>query len=135
MKTPELNKVIIAGNVTRDPEIREVRGGNKVLELSIAATNSFRKKDGTYQKDTCFISVVVWNKTAEACAQYLSKGSPVLVEGSLTFESWESQDGKKQSRIKIKGDHVQFLGEKKDEERDDGPDDDYEPASAAEVGF
>jgi len=100
------NKVIIVGNLTRDPEVRYNPSGKAVATLSIAVNNS-RGKDRK-PEDTSFFDVVVWEKQAETCASYLSKGSGVLVEGRLQQRRWET-DGQKKSKVEIVASNVQFM--------------------------
>ena len=102
------NKSIIMGNLARDPENKKV-GENQVTRLTVAV-NDVVKKDKAH-----YIDVETWNKTAENTAKYLSKGSKVLVEGRLFQDVWE-KDGKKNSKLYIKGDNVQFLSSKKETE-------------------
>lgn len=100
------NKAIIAGNLGRDPEIRYTAQGTAVCNFSVAASHGF----GDKQKTEWF-NVVAWSKTAEACSNYLSKGSPVLVEGHMETQSWE-KDGQKRHKTELIAERVQFLGSK-----------------------
>ena len=102
-----LNKVFLIGNLTRDPELRYIPSGQAVATLGLAVNNKFGK--GEDQKDdVLFVDVTVWAKSAENCAEYLSKGSPVFIEGRLKFRTWE-QDGQKRSKIDVTATSVQFL--------------------------
>jgi len=102
-----LNKVLLMGNLTRDPELRYIPSGQAVTTLGLAVNNRFGK--GADQKeDVLFVDVDVWAKTAENCAQYLHKGSPVFIEGRLKFQQWE-KDGQKRSKISVTAMSVQFL--------------------------
>lgn len=105
---PSLNKVFLAGNLTRDPEVRYTPSNMAVSDLGLAVNRRYRTKDGQDREDTLFINVTVFAKTAENCGRMLHKGSPVLVEGRLRLEEWE-RDGKKNSRISVIADSVQFL--------------------------
>lgn len=107
----DLNRVILAGNLTRDPELRYTPGGMAVCNLGLAVNRVYNDKQGQKQKDTCFLRVVVWGKQGETCGSYLKKGRPVLVEGRLQSRSWEGKDGQKQNTIEIVADRVQFLGQ------------------------
>lgn len=104
-----LNKVYLVGNLTRDPEIRYLPSGQPVGELRMAVNRKFRGANGEERDETCFVSVVVWGKQAETSNKYLAKGSPLLVEGRLQYEEWE-KDGKKQNRLRVVAERVQFLG-------------------------
>ncbi|MEK6714879.1 MAG: single-stranded DNA-binding protein [Candidatus Omnitrophota bacterium] len=104
-----LNKVFIIGNLTKDPELRYTPSGMAVVNLRVATNRRFRDKNGEQKDEACFITVVVWDKQAEACNQYLRKGSPVFIEGRLQSRSWEAQDGSKRNVIEIRAERVQFL--------------------------
>jgi len=105
-----LNKVFLIGNLTRDPELRYTPAGVAVSNLGVAVNRRFRDKTGELKEDVCFLTVTVWDKQAEACCQYLRKGSPVFVEGVLQSRSWETNDGQKRSTIDVRAERVQFLG-------------------------
>lgn len=111
------NKVILIGNLTRDPELRYTPQGTAVADLRIAVT-TVRGKSGTERKEeTLFIDCTVWERQAETCSEYLTKGRPVLVEGRLIEDSWQDKEtGERRSRIKVYVQNVQFLGS-----RDGGP--------------
>lgn len=104
-----LNKVFIMGNLTRDPELRYVPSGTAVASFTIAVNRVYTSQAGEKKEEVSFIRVVVWGRRAEVCGEYLSKGSPVFVEGRLQSRSWESQDGQKRSTIEVIADNVQFL--------------------------
>jgi len=105
------NKVIIMGNLTRDPEVRYNPSGKAVATLSIAVNKrSGRGEEG--KDDVSFFDVVVWEKQAETCGQYLTKGSSVLVEGRLQQRRWETDDGQKRSKVEIVAQNVQFMPKK-----------------------
>ncbi len=105
-----LNNVFLIGNLTRDPELKYIPGGTAVSNLRLAVNNRYKDRAGEYKDVACFITVVVWGKQAENCNQYLSKGSPVFVEGVLQSRSWEGQDGQKRNVIEVRARRVQFLG-------------------------
>lgn len=98
------NKSIIAGKLTRDPELRHTPSGSPVCEMTIAVNRKFNGKD-----DVCYIDVIVWGKSGENCARYLSKGSSTLVEGYLKQETWTTQDGSRRNKIKLVAENVQFM--------------------------
>ncbi|HOU36015.1 MAG TPA: single-stranded DNA-binding protein [Candidatus Omnitrophota bacterium] len=105
------NKVILVGNLTRDPELRYTPSGTAVANLRLAVNRKFRDKAQQLKDETCFINVVVWSKQAETCNQYLHKGSSLLVEGRLQSRAWEdTQTGKQRSVIEVLAERVQFLG-------------------------
>lgn len=112
-----VNYVLVAGNLTRDPELRYTPNGSAVAKFGIAINRVYTTPDGQRKEEVDFIPIVVWGKQAESCSQYLSKGRPVLVDGRLQFSSWEGQDGMKRSRIEVVANRVQFLGQRPQEER------------------
>jgi len=111
-----LNKVFLMGNLTRDPELRYVPSGTAVAKFGLAVNRSYTAQGGEQKEDTCFVDIVTWGKTAENCANYLSKGKPVFVEGRLQFRSWETEDGQKRSKLDVVAQRVQFLWGPKVEE-------------------
>jgi single-strand DNA-binding protein len=104
------NKVLLMGNLTKDPELRYTPQGAAVANLRLAVNRKYRDKNQELKEDVCFITAVVWNKQAETCNQYLHKGSGVFVEGRLASRSWEDNTGAKRNVIEVKADRVQFLG-------------------------
>lgn len=111
-----LNKVLLIGNLTKDPELRYTPTGIKVAQLRIAVNKKFKDKSDNLKEDTCFINVNVWDKQAENCHKYLKKGSSIFVEGSLEYREWETEDKQKRSIIEVRGQRVQFLSFNKPEE-------------------
>jgi single-strand DNA-binding protein len=105
-----LNKVLLIGNLTRDPEIRHTPKGTAVGDLALAINMVYRTPEGGEKEEVCYVDVVVWGRQAETCKDYLSKGSPIFVEGRLQLDQWESQQGEKRSRLRVRADRVQFLG-------------------------
>ena len=104
-----LNKVLLMGNLTRDPEVKYTPKGNAVGDLSIAINDSYKAQDGTIKETVTYVDIEVWGRQAETCKQYLTKGRPVFVEGQLRLDQWE-QEGQKRSKLKVRADRVQFLG-------------------------
>lgn len=105
-----VNKVILAGNVTADPELRFLATGSAVCEFTLALNRAYTKRQTQERvEETSFVDVVAWGRTAEVCGEYLKKGRPALVEGRLTQSRWEAPDGKKMSRLKVTAESVQFL--------------------------
>ena len=103
------NKVLLIGNLTKDPEMRYTPQGTAVVNLRLAVNRRFRNKNQELKEETCFITAVVWDKQAETCNQYLHKGSPVFVEGRLQSRSWEDNAGQKRNVIEVRAERVQFL--------------------------
>ena len=104
-----LNRVLLIGNLTKDPELRYTPQGTAVVNLRMAVNRKYRDKSQEMKEDTCFLTVVVWDKQAETCNQYLRKGSPVFVEGRLQSRSWEDNAGQKRSVVEVRAERVQFL--------------------------
>ncbi|PCJ62490.1 MAG: single-stranded DNA-binding protein [Planctomycetota bacterium] len=111
----ELNKVIIIGRLTRDPEKTYTTSGMAVTKLGIAVDSGFGDR-----KKTAFVDVTTWNKTAEFVASYFTKGKEMLIEGRLDFDQWESKEGEKRSKLYITADRVSFVGSKADNETGGG---------------
>jgi len=103
-----LNRVILLGNLTRDPEVRYTPSGTPVARLGLAVNNRVKQGD-EWKDDPCFIDVVVFGKQAESCGEYLNKGRPVLVEGRLQYRTWESPEGQKRSKHEVLAERVQFM--------------------------
>ncbi|MDD5691675.1 MAG: single-stranded DNA-binding protein [Candidatus Omnitrophica bacterium] len=104
------NKVLLMGNLTKDPELRYTPQGTAVANLRLAVNRKYRTKEQELKEEVCFITAVVWNKQAETCNQYLHKGSAVFVEGRLQSRSWEDNTGAKRSVIEVRAERVQFMG-------------------------
>lgn len=103
------NRVILVGNLTRDPELRYIPSGTAVSDIGLAV-NDRVKKGGDWVDETTFVDVTLWARTAEVANEYLSKGSSVLIEGRLRLESWENNEGQKRSKLKVVADRMQMLG-------------------------
>jgi single-strand DNA-binding protein len=106
-----VNKVILLGNLGRDPELRYTPGGQPVANFSIATSESWNKKDGSGREErTEWHRIVAWGRTAELCAQYLAKGRTVYIEGRLQTREWENKEGQKQRTTEVVANTVQFIG-------------------------
>ena len=103
-----LNKALILGNLTRDPELKAIPSGIKVCSFSVATNRVWKDKNGARQEAADYHNVVVFGRQAETVAQYMKKGSQVMVEGRMQTRSWDGQDGKKQYRTEVVADRVQF---------------------------
>jgi single-strand DNA-binding protein len=112
LKMPEINYVIVAGNLTKDPIFRETTNGTPVVNFSIASNRKFKDSTNQWQEDVCYVGVVAWNKLAESCRDRLRKGSAVLVDGELQSRSWKSDDGHNRSIVEIKARRIQFLNKR-----------------------
>jgi single-strand DNA-binding protein len=103
------NQVVLMGNLTRDPELRQTPNGQNVCSFSLALNRSYKGADGNWQEATDYIDIVAWGPLGERVAQYLSKGRPCLVNGRLQSRSWE-QEGQKRSKVEVVAQDVTFLG-------------------------
>ncbi len=113
---PNLNKVQLMGNLTRDPEVRYTPKGTAVTDISLAINRSYTGDDGQRHEETTFVDITFWGRQAEVIGEYLKKGRPLYVEGRLQLDSWEDKTtGQQRSRLKVVGENFQFLGS-----RDDG---------------
>ena len=106
------NKVMLMGNLTRDPELRYTSNGSAVTSFGLAVNRKFKQGE-EWKEDVCFVDITVWGKQGENCAEYLSKGRPAFVEGRLQYSTWES-DGQKKSKLEVVANTVQFLGSRSD---------------------
>lgn len=103
------NQVILMGNLTRDPELRQTPNGQSVCSFSLALNRSYKGQDGNWQEATDYVDIVAWGPLGERVAQYVTKGRPVLVNGRLQSRSWE-QEGQKRSKVEVVAQDVTFLG-------------------------
>ena len=110
------NKVIMIGNLTRDPELRALPSGTPVVEFGLASTRRYNTQNSGQKEQTCFIDVRFYGRLAEILNTYMKKGRPILVEGRLEYASWTSQDGTKRSKHRIIGESFQFLGGRQDDQ-------------------
>ena len=109
LKLPELNCVIIAGHLTKDPTFRQTTTGTPVANFCIAANRKYRDSNNQVQEEVCYVGVVAWNALAESCYNRLKKGSAVLVEGEMQSRTWKAPDGSVRNVVEIKARHIQFL--------------------------
>jgi single-strand DNA-binding protein len=108
---PNLNKVQLMGNITRDPEVRYTPKGTAVTDISLAINRSFNSDDGERREETTFVDITFWGRQAEVIGEYMKKGRPLYVEGRLQLDSWEDKTtGQQRSRLKVVGENFQFLG-------------------------
>jgi len=103
------NRVILVGNLTRDPELRYLASGTAVTDVGLAVNDRRKDTNGQWIEETTFVDVTVWGRTAEVMSEYLTKGAPVLIEGRLKLDSWETQDGQKRSKLKVVAERMQML--------------------------
>ena len=131
-----MNMVVLMGNLTRDPELRRTPTGHAVAEMGLAVSEKYKNKAGEEVQNACFVEIVAWDKQAEACGQYLAKGSAITVEGKLQLDQWQTAAGEKRSKLKVRADRVQFIGRPRKETADNVKQEltEEEPVEV-EVGF
>lgn len=123
------NRVVMVGNLTRDPEYKQLASGQAVCRLGLASNRQFKNRQtGSMQQEVCYIDIDVWGPQAETCRQYLSKGRPVLVEGRLKFDTWQDPQGGTRSKHSIAADRVVFLSSGASEGAFDGAEDGMDSA-------
>lgn len=106
-----LNKVMLIGNVTRDPEVKYTPKGSAVTDIGIAINRYYTTESGEKREETTFVDVTLWGRQAEVAGEYAKKGRPIFIEGRLQLDSWEDkQTGQKRSRLRVVGENIQLLG-------------------------
>jgi single-strand DNA-binding protein len=106
-----LNRVLLIGNLTRDPELRYTPKGTPVTDFGLAVSRIYSGEDGEKKEETTFVDVTLWARQAEIAGQYLKKGRPVFIEGRLQLDTWDDkQTGQKRSRLRVVGENIQLLG-------------------------
>ena len=106
-----LNKVLLLGNVTRDPEVRYTPKGSAVCDLGVAVNRAYTTDSGEKREEVTFVDVTLWGRTAEVASEYLKKGRPVFIEGRLQMDTWDDkQTGQKRTRLRVVADNMQLLG-------------------------
>jgi single-strand DNA-binding protein len=145
LRMPDINSVMIVGNLIKDPIFRQTTTGTPVANFTIASNRKYKDSSGQVKEDVCFIGVVAWYKLAESCYENLKKGSAILVEGELQSRNWKTEDGFNRNVVEIKARRIQFLNKRDinsgaysppdDEEKDetDTVDTDEENASEKSV--
>jgi len=114
MAATNINRVVMTGNLTRDPELRNLPSGMSVCSLRVASNTRRKDSNGEWGDKANYFSVTVWGAQGENCARYLSKGRPVAIDGRLEWREWQDKDGNKRESIDIVADSVQFLGGRED---------------------
>lgn len=134
------NRVILMGNLTRDPEVRYTPSGKAVTEIGLAVNDRRKGPNGDWIDEVTFVDITLWDRQAEVAGEYLTKGSPVLIEGRLKLDTWE-KDGKKNSKLRVIGDRMQMVGGRSGPAGGGGgpargraasPPDEYSPSSGPE---
>lgn len=114
-----VNKVFLAGRLTRDPELRHTQGGTAVAKFGIATNRTFSVQ-GEQKESTCFVDITAWGRQAEVIAEHLHKGDPIFVEGRLEYSQWESEQGKR-NKLEVTVDSFQFVGGRQQSEEQEQP--------------
>ena len=114
MAATNINTVVVTGNLTRDPELKQLQSGTSVCKLRIAVNSRRKDQSGEWVDKPNYFDVTVWGAQGENCSTYLSKGRPVAIEGRLEWREWEGQDGNKRQSVEIIANSVQFLGSRGD---------------------
>jgi single-strand DNA-binding protein len=127
LRLPEVNRVLLSGRLTRDPQLRYAPDGTPVTQVDLAFHRRYRGRDGAAAEQTGFVTVMTYARLAEVCGQYLHKGSAVLVEGRLQMREWAAPQGAKRQRLEIRAESVHFL-----ERAGDRPEQEETPAAQAE---
>ena len=103
------NKVILLGNLTRDPQLSYTPSQTAVVEIGLAVNRKFKKQDGSQSEEVCFVDCQMYGKRAEVINKYCKKGNPLLIEGRLKFDSWQGQDGSKRSKLRVVIESFEFI--------------------------
>lgn len=130
-----LNKVLLVGNLTRDPVVKFIGADNNaVANFGLAVNRRWKGNDGQMKEETTFVDVETWGRTAELAGQYLVKGRPVFVEGRLKLDTWDDKDGTKRQKLKVVADSIQFMDSGKRDGQAAAPADGSAPAAPASAG-
>lgn len=125
------NRVILMGNLTRDPEMRYIPSGTAVTNFGLAMSDRYTdRQTGEQKENVCFVDVEAWGRQAEIVNEYLTKGSPVFIEGALKFDSWEADDGTKRNKLSVRVFRLQLIGGRRDGDEMGGGYADAAPAAA-----
>jgi len=134
LRLVSINRVLLSGRLTRDPELRYTPSGVAVMTFSLALNRRYKDQSGEWKEEVSFVSVVVWQRQAELASEYLKKGSAVFVEGRLQSRSWETSEGQKRSVLEVRAERLQFLDRLKREEEEPA-EGKVEDTSSEEVPF
>jgi len=118
LKMPDINNVLIAGNLTCDPSFRKTTNGTPVANFFIASNRKFKDNNGQWRENVCYVGVVAWYKLAESCFENIQKGSAVIIDGELQSRSWRNDDGSSRNVVEIKARRIQFLNRKDGQKED-----------------
>ncbi len=125
------NRVILMGNLTRDPELKFLPSGNSVANFGMAISERYTdRQSGEQKENVCFVDVAAWGRQAEIVNEYLTKGSPIFIEGALKFDSWETEDGSRRSKLSVTALRIQLIGGRRDSDETGGGYANAQPAAA-----
>ena len=130
-----LNKVLLMGNMTRDPQLSYLPSQTPVVEFGLAISRKFKKQDGSQGEETCFVDCQMFGKRAEVVNKYFKKGEPIFVEGRLKFDQWNAQDGSKRSKLRVFVENFEFIGRGGSGGSGGGRQDDFASSDNAEPDF
>ena len=131
-----LNKVMIIGNLGRDPEMRYTPSGRPVTTFSVAVSRSWKSSNGEHRSETEWFKIVAWGKLAEICKEYLNKGQQVYIEGRLQTREWEDKEGQQRTTVEVVANEMTMLGERRDKsQNDENPPEDAPPDIVDEDEF
>ncbi len=133
LKMPDINSVMIAGNLTSDPSFRRTSNGTPVANFYIASNRRFKDNTGQWRENVCYVGVVAWYKLAESCAENLHKSSAVLVDGELQSRIWKNEDGTTRNGVEIKARRIQFLNKRAEATEMASADEEYESVGVEET--
>lgn len=126
------NRVILLGNLTRDPEMKYIPSGTAVTNFGLAMSERYTdRQTGEQKENVCFVDVEAWGRQAEIASEYLSKGRPVFIEGALKFDSWETEDGTRRNKLSVRAFRLQLIGGRRDDDEMAGGYADAQPAAAS----
>ena len=112
---PSYNKVLLMGNLTRDPQLKQTPNNMSVAEIGLACNRKFKSKEGEMREEVTYVDCEAWGRTAETMAKYLSKGKPVFVEGRLKLDQWQDKDGNNRSKLRVVIERFQFIDSRGDQ--------------------
>ena len=112
LKMPDINNVLIAGNLTCHPSFRKTTNGTPVANFFVASNRKFKDNNGQWRENVCYVGIVAWYKLAESCYENLQKGSAVIIDGELQSRSWRNEDGTNRNVVEVKARRIQFLNRK-----------------------
>jgi len=134
LRLVSINRVLLSGRLTRDPELRYTPSGVAVMTFSLALNRRYKDQSGEWKEEVSFVNVVAWQRQAELASEYLKKGSAIFVEGRLQSRSWETSEGQKRSVLEVRAERLQFLDRLKREEEEPA-EGKVEDTSSEEVPF